>query len=69
MLSKREAQRYFIIRYKFDSKGYYIKDLGEGSGTFVRVDRPLVSNFTTINYFQILSSGFLISFGETQMVV
>lgn len=32
-----------MVRYKMESKGYYIKDMGEGSGTFVRVDRPLVS--------------------------
>ncbi len=36
-------KRNFFIRYKMDTKGYYLKDTGEGSGTFVRVDRPLVS--------------------------
>jgi len=35
-----------------------LKDTGEGSGTFVRVDRPLI-----------LSNGFLIAFGESHMVV
>jgi hypothetical protein len=37
------GKRHFMIRYKVDTKGYYLKDTGEGSGTFVRVDRPLVS--------------------------
>lgn len=36
------GKRHFIVRYRTDTKGYYIKDTGEGSGTFVRVDRPLV---------------------------
>lgn len=39
------AKRNFFIRYKMDTKGYYLKDTGEGSGTFVRVDRPLVISF------------------------
>lgn len=37
------GKKHFIIRYRIDTKGYYLKDTGEGSGTFVRVDRPLVS--------------------------
>lgn len=52
------SKRNFIIRYKIDTKGYYLKDAGEGSGTFVRIDRPLI-----------LSNGFLISFGESHLVV
>lgn len=36
------GRRHFIVRYRMDTKGYYLKDTGEGSGTFVRVDRPLV---------------------------
>lgn len=36
------GKRHFIIRYRIDTKGYYLKDTGEGSGTFVRIDRPLV---------------------------
>lgn len=38
------GKRNFIIRYRLDTKGYYLKDTGEGSGTFVRVDRPLVNS-------------------------
>ena len=37
------GRRHFIVRYRMDTKGYYLKDTGEGSGTFVRVDRPLVN--------------------------
>ncbi len=39
-------KRHFIIRYRLDTKGYYLKDTGEGLGTFVRVDRPLVIFFS-----------------------
>ena len=35
-----------------------MKDLGEGSGTFVRVDKPLI-----------VSTGFLVSFGDSHMVL
>jgi FHA domain len=35
-------KKHFIIRYKADTRGYYLKDTGEGTGTFVRVDRPYV---------------------------
>ena len=40
------SKRFFMMRYKIDTKGYYIRDLGgDSSGTFVRVDRPLVISF------------------------
>ena len=42
--SGQAGRRFFMIRYKIDTKGYYIRDLGgDTGGTFVRVDRPLVS--------------------------
>jgi hypothetical protein len=44
------GRRHFIIRYRIDTKGYYLKDTGEGSGTFVRVDRPLVRTFMNSYY-------------------
>lgn len=37
------GKRHFVVRYRMDTRGYYLKDTGEGSGTFVRVDRPLVN--------------------------
>lgn len=41
-----------------DAKTYFIKDLGEGSGTFIKVDEPLI-----------LNNGYLISYGDSHMVV
>ena len=64
---ERGCRRHFIVRYRTDNKGYYLKDSGEGSGTFVRIDRPLVSFL--LSSLQILSNGFLISFGESHLVV
>ncbi|CDW83973.1 UNKNOWN [Stylonychia lemnae] len=46
-----QNRRQFVVRYKMDTKGYYLKDAGEGSGTFI------------------LSNGFLISFGDSHLVV
>ena len=63
------GRRHFVVKYKMDTKGYYLKDLGDGSGTFVRVDRPLVTLFLRIIRYQILSNGFLISFGDSHMIV
>ena len=37
---------------------YYIRDLGKGSGTFVRLDVPLT-----------LKNGFIISFGTSHLTV
>ena len=41
-----------------DSKTYYIRDLGDGSGTFVHLKKPLS-----------LKHGYIISFGDSHMVV
>jgi len=41
-----------------DNKNYYLRDLGDGSGTFVRLDVPLI-----------LKHGYIISFGDSHMVV
>ena len=47
-----------IIKYSMDDKHYYMRDLGDGSGTFVRLDKPLE-----------LKNGFIISFGYSHMAV
>jgi len=39
---------HFYIRYHQDTKDYYLKDSGQGIGTFVKVDRPLVNNISYI---------------------
>ena len=36
------GKRHMVIKYNMDNKSYYIRDLGDGSGTFVRLDVPLV---------------------------
>lgn len=52
------GKRHMIIKYNIDDKRYYMRDLGDGSGTFVRLDVPLV-----------LKNGFIISFGDSHMTV
>lgn len=37
------GKRHMVIKYNMDNKSYYLRDLGDGSGTFVRLDIPLVS--------------------------
>lgn len=36
------GKRHLVIKYNLDDRNYYIRDLGDGSGTFVRLDVPLV---------------------------
>jgi hypothetical protein len=43
-----------------DDKKYYMRDLGDGSGTFIRVDNKMDL---------VLKHGFIISFGDSHMVV
>lgn len=55
-----------MIKYDPAERDYYIKDLGDGSGTFVKVERNLVRFFLTIKK---LKTGYIISFGDTHMLV
>jgi hypothetical protein len=52
------GSRHMIIKYNMDDRRYYMRDLGDGSGTFVRLDQPLE-----------LKNGFIISFGYSHMAV
>jgi pSer/pThr/pTyr-binding forkhead associated (FHA) protein len=52
------GKRHFIIKYSTDNRNYYIRDLGDGNGTFVKLETPLL-----------LKHGFIISFGDSHMVV
>jgi pSer/pThr/pTyr-binding forkhead associated (FHA) protein len=51
------GRRHLMIRFNPSSHKYYLKDLGEGSGTFVKIDIPIL-----------LKQGYIISFGESHMV-
>ena len=45
-----------VIKYNIDNKSYYLRDLGDGSGTFVRLDIPLVSYPLPINKYVCLDN-------------
>ena len=47
-----------LIRYSADHKQYLIRDLGDGTGTFIKISHP----FKVIN-------GFIVSFGDTHMTI
>ena len=47
-----------IIKYNMTDRRYYMRDLGDGSGTFVRIDSSLV-----------LKNGYIISYGDSHMTV
>jgi hypothetical protein len=47
-----------IIKYSIVDKRYFLRDLGEGSGTFVKIESPLL-----------LKNGYIISFGDSHMTV
>lgn len=36
------GKRHMVIKYRLDDRSYYLRDLGDGSGTFVRIDKELV---------------------------
>ena len=52
------SSRNFVIRYDGESSNYNLTDLGEGSGTFVRIEEPYRLTGTRIA-----------SFGDTHMVL
>ena len=52
------GKRHMIIKYSLAEKRYFLRDLGEGSGTFVKISLPLL-----------LKNGYIISFGDSHMTV
>ena len=52
------GRKHLMIKYNPSTCKYYLKDLGDGSGTFARIDIPIL-----------LKHGYIISFGESHMVV
>lgn len=56
---KGVGKRHFLIQYKKSpAPGYFIKDLGDGMGTFIRLSKPLG-----------LKNNYIISFGDSHMIV
>jgi pSer/pThr/pTyr-binding forkhead associated (FHA) protein len=53
-----EGKRHMIIKYNMSDRQYYLRDLGEGSGTFVKIDHPLL-----------LKNGYIVSFGDSHLTV
>ena len=56
--SKGMGKRHLVIKYNPTRQKYLITDLGDGSGTFVRIDSALV-----------LKDGYIISFGNSHMTI
>jgi hypothetical protein len=52
------GERHFMIKYMYEKNYYIIKDLGEGSGTFIKVQKETI-----------LKNGHIVSFGDFHMVV
>jgi len=49
---------HLVIQYRPDDKAYYIKDYGQGTGTFVKIEKPVV-----------LKEEFIVSYGESHMQI
>ena len=49
---------HFVVKYDSARRTYYIRDNGQGTGTFLKIERPLA-----------LQSGYAVSFGDSTMVV
>jgi len=50
------GRQHFVIEYSPHTRSYHLRDLSEGSGTFIRLDQPLV-----------LSRLSVVSFGESHV--
>eukprot|EP00831_Metopus_contortus_P077021 TRINITY_DN7149_c0_g1_i2.p1 TRINITY_DN7149_c0_g1~~TRINITY_DN7149_c0_g1_i2.p1 ORF type:complete len:370 (-),score=64.05 TRINITY_DN7149_c0_g1_i2:23-1132(-) len=49
---------HLLIQYQPSARNYFIKDLGQGTGTFIKIDCPLL-----------LEKGYIISFGDSHMLI
>ena len=52
------GSKHFVIEYIREKNRYFIKDLGEGMGTFIRLNRSLV-----------LQNNYIVSFGDSHMII
>jgi hypothetical protein len=50
--------RHFLIKYQITKQKYSISDLGDGSGTFVRIDSSIS-----------LKDGYIVSYGNSHMTI
>jgi pSer/pThr/pTyr-binding forkhead associated (FHA) protein len=57
-LMKGFGGRHFLIKYLINKQKYSISDLGDGSGTFVKIDSPIV-----------LKDGYIVSYGNSHMTI
>lgn len=55
---KGVGKRHFIIQFDKIKNNYFVKDLGDGMGTFIRLDKPLR-----------LKPNYIISYGDSHMIV
>lgn len=56
--SKGMGKQHLVVKFNPAKQKYSISDLGDGSGTFVKIDSPLA-----------LKDGFIISFGNSHMTI
>ncbi|CAG9330328.1 unnamed protein product [Blepharisma stoltei] len=56
--SEASENNHMVVRYDVQKKKYFLKDLGEGTGTFVKITKPFS-----------LKNGNVVSFGESHMLV
>lgn len=47
---------HLMIQYKPDKHSYFIRDCGQGTGTFIKIEKPLI-----------IKEGFIVSYGESHM--
>lgn len=52
------GKRHMVIKYSESNRKYYLRDLSDGTGTFVKITKPLK-----------LASNYIISFGDTHFTV
>ena len=52
------GKRHMMIKYNDTNNKYYLKDLADGTGTFIKLTKQMK-----------LESGYIISFGDTHMTI
>lgn len=52
------GKRHFMIKYHDGTRKYYIKDLADGTGTFIKISKTTK-----------LESGYILSYGDTHMTI